>query len=119
MDALMKLAPFCRKAGIVVTGRERMARLGGKLGFVVITRDLSANSRKEALQRYACPIAEWGTPAEMKALFGLDNAKIVGFLAHPLSKKLFEDFKPFVIAREMLPSRPGRAAARPEEPAGK
>lgn len=113
MDSLTKLAPFCRKAGVVVTGRERMARLGRKLGFIVITRDLSANSRKEALQRYACPIAEWGTMAEMKQWFGLDNAKIVGFLSHPLSKKLFEEFKPFLVEREEKPRPPAPDQAPP------
>jgi hypothetical protein len=103
VDVLEKLAPFCRKAGVMVTGREKLARMGGQLVFVMITSDLSNNSRREVLQRLPVPVVEYGTTEEIKRLFGLENAKIIGFKKNSLSTQILEALKPFLVVRPPPP----------------
>jgi hypothetical protein len=103
VDVLEKLAPFCRKANVVVTGREKLAQMGCNLVFVMITSDLSANSRNEVMQRIKVPVVEYGTSAEIQRLFGLENAKIVGFKRNSLSTQILAALKPFVVARTPPP----------------
>ena len=48
-----RLFAFVRRAGILIVGRETLARSKSRLHFVLIAKNLSENSRREILAQYA------------------------------------------------------------------
>jgi hypothetical protein len=48
-----RLFPFVLRARILIIGRETLSRSKGKLHFVLITEDLSENSREAILAEFA------------------------------------------------------------------
>ena len=110
-EQLAPLASFARRAHLFVTGREKLHRGSRGLAFVLITEDISENSRREVLERIACPIYQALTAADVEALFGLANAKIVGFRKNGLSDNLAKSLQPFLVvpqARHPAQSTPNQ-----------
>ena len=106
-DQLAPLASFARRAHLFVTGREKLHRSARGLAFVLITEDISENSRRETLERCNCPIYQALTTDDVKNLFGLENAKIVGFRKNGLSDNLARHLQPFLVVpqpRQQAPS---------------
>ena len=105
-DQLAPLASFARRAHLFITGREKLHRAGRSLAFVLITEDISENSRREALERCNCPIYQALTAADLQALFGLENAKMVGFRKNGLSANLERILQPFqIVPQPRLPAQ--------------
>ena len=103
-ERLAPLASFARRAHLFVTGREKLHRSARGLAFVLITEDISENSRREVLERIACPVYQALTAADVEALFGLDNAKIVGFRKNGLSDNLAKHLQPFLVVSQVRPT---------------
>ena len=89
-----KLAPFARRSGAAITGRERLLRLRAKLEFVLLTEDISANSRREIEGQFNCPVVTFLTSADVARLFGYHGTKVVGFTKSSLSHSLLEACQP-------------------------
>lgn len=87
-ESLRPLANFARRAGIIVNGREKLRRSQKQLHCILVTCDISENSLREITQGCRCPVYQALTSGDLESLFGLSNAKIVGFKDNPLSRNL-------------------------------
>ena len=75
-----RLFPFVLRSRILLAGRETLLRGKSKLHFVLITTDISENSRTEILSDFAhYPIVQHYQSADLEKHFGLKGAKVIGF----------------------------------------
>jgi len=98
-----KLAPFARRAGIAVTGRERLARLGKRLVFVWVTTDASERTVRELQRQFACPLVCCLTSADVERLLGYQGTKVVGFVRSSLAQSLYRAGADFRIREDSEP----------------
>ncbi len=90
VPAAEPLFAFARRARILLVGREALARSRARLHFVLITGDISDNSRAEILsdfRRY--PVVEHYRSEDLERFFGVRGAKVVGFRRSDLSRSLY------------------------------
>lgn len=91
---IITLAPFCRRAGILVTGRKKLELLGNKIAFILVANDISANSLDEVLETFpSIPVVQWGTSNDFHTLFDLENTKIIGVKRSSLAEQIFADMQ--------------------------
>ena len=89
-----RLFPFVLRSRILLVGRETIFRRRGKLHFVLVTTDLSENSRAEILSELSdYPIVQHYTSEELEKHFGLKGAKVVGFAKSSLSQSIYAELK--------------------------
>ena len=90
-----KLIPFALRARVVLVGRERIMQYRKRLAFLLITEDISENSRNEALRIFPCPIYQLLTMEGVEEVFGYKGTKVLGFRRSPLSRSIAEALKEF------------------------
>ena len=89
-----RLFPFVLKSRALIVGRDALARSKGKLHFVLITTDLSENSREQVLKDFAhYPVVQHYTEAEMEQFFRLKGTKVVGFAKSGLAQSIYAELK--------------------------
>ncbi len=89
-----RLFPFTRRAGILVVGRQNLLRGKKRLHFILMTCDISDNSRREILHDFAgIPIVQCYHVDEMEQFFGLHNCKVLGFSRSSLAVSIFRELK--------------------------
>jgi hypothetical protein len=99
-----RLFPFVLRSRILIIGRDQLYRTKGRLHFVLITTDLSENSREQILQDFAnYPVVQRFTTAELEDYFKIKNAKVVGFKKSTLAQSIYAEMKEFRINK---PPRP-------------
>ncbi|MFH1574684.1 MAG: hypothetical protein ABIG68_11915 [Acidobacteriota bacterium] len=92
--------PFASRAKILIIGRDTLRRSKGKLHFVLITSDISENSRAEILRDFRhCPLVQHYTTDELERLFGIRKAKVVGFRRSDLAQSIYAELKQHRINR--------------------
>jgi len=73
-----------------------LLRSKNKLHFVLITTDISENSRDEILAEFAhYPVVQHYQTHDLKNHFGLEGAKIVGFAKSALAQSLYAELKQY------------------------
>jgi len=93
-----RLFAFALRSRILVVGRDQLARSKGKLHFVLITRDLSENSRSEILSKFArYPVIQLYTQPELEDLFRIRGAKVIGFRKSNLARSIYAELKEYRI----------------------
>lgn len=97
MDMLAKMAPFLIRSRTVIPGRERLVQLRNRLAFILITTDISENSRREIQAKFHCPIVQVCTAEEIRQLFGYGNCKILGFRRTSPATSVFKALREFLI----------------------
>ncbi len=108
-----RLFPFVIRSRGLIVGRETLARSKSQLHFVLITTDLSENSRKEVLSDYShYPVVQRYTSAELETFFGLQATKVVGFQKSDLAKSIYAELKEY----RLNPPRPQASAPPPKAP---
>lgn len=100
LQQLKKLAPFVVRSHAAVTGRLKLVQQQRKLAFVLMTTDVSENSRKEVLRELFCPVYQALTMAEVEELFHLSNTKILGFRLGGMGASLQRCFQGCLITAE-------------------
>ena len=76
--AVERLFPFVIRSRILLVGRETLGRSKSKLHFVLITRDISEQSREQVLADFAYyPVVQHYTSAELEKFFGVKGAKVL------------------------------------------
>jgi hypothetical protein len=71
---------FILRARILIVGREILARSKSNLQFILITEDISENSRQEILEDYKhYPVVQHYTMQELEKSFGIHGTRVVGF----------------------------------------
>jgi hypothetical protein len=102
------------KARILLIGRDTLRRSKSKLHFVLITTDLSDNSRAEVLTDFAhYPIVQKYTPAELDTFFGIKGAKVIGFAKSNLAQSIYAEMKDSRINQPLAPSKPAGSPPTP------
>ena len=93
-----RLFPFVLRSRILLTGRETLPK--SKLHFVLITTDISENSRTEILAEFAhYPIVQHYQSEDLEKHFGLKGAKVIGFAKSGLAQSLYAELKQHRINR--------------------
>lgn len=89
-----RLFPFVLKARALIVGRDTLARSKGRLHFVLITTDLSENSREQVLKDFAhYPIVQHYTEADLERFFQLKGTKVIGFAKSGLAQSIYAELK--------------------------
>jgi hypothetical protein len=106
-EPVERLFPFVLRSRILLVGRETLQRSKSRLHFVLVTADLSENSRLEILANFAhYPIVQRYTMAELEKWFGVKSTKVIGFQKSGLAQSLYAELKEY---RINLPIKTGRA----------
>jgi hypothetical protein len=89
-----RLFPFALRARILVVGRETLLRSKSRLHFVLITHDLSEQSRKAVLSEFGhYPVVQRYTTAELDQFFRLKGTKVLGFAKSGLAQSIYAEMK--------------------------
>ena len=93
-----RLFSFVLRSRILIVGRDTLARSKSRLHFVLITRDLSENSRAEVLSDFAhYPVVQHYTAEELERFFGIKGAKVIGFEKSGLAQSIYAELKEYRI----------------------
>ena len=89
-----RLFPFALRARILMAGRETLLRSKRRLHFVLITTDLSEQSRKEVLSDFAhYPVVQRYTATELERFFGVKGTRVLGFAKSGLARSIYAEMK--------------------------
>lgn len=89
-----RLFPIVLKARALIVGRDTLRRSKGRLHFILVTTDLSENSRAQVLKDFAhYPIVEHYTAVDLEKFFGLKGTKVVGFAKSGLAQSIYAELK--------------------------
>src|SRR2546426_12302896 len=89
-----RLLPFVLRSRNLLVGRETLQRSKSKLHFVLITSDISENSRAEILSEFAhYPVVQHYQTEDLEKHFGLKGSKVVGFAKSGLAESLYAELK--------------------------
>jgi len=120
-----RMFPFVLRSGILLVGRETLARSKGRLHFVLLTTDLSEKSRERMIQDFCYyPIVQRWTSADLEVFFGVKGAKVVGFRKSGLAQSIYAELKSFRVNKPITPVRAegkrddSAVEARPEPASG-
>ena len=114
-----RLFPFVLRARALLIGRETLTRSKSQLQFVLMTRDISENSRAEVLADFThYPVVQCFTAPDLEKFFNIRGAKVIGFKKSGLSKSLYAELKDWRVNKPAPVSappatQPGQAAAKP------
>jgi hypothetical protein len=109
---LERLFPLVLRSRLLLVGRETIRRSKSHLHFVLITRDISENSREEMLKTFQhYPVVQHYTSADIEEHFGLKGTKVVGFQKSALAQSIYAELKPHrlnkpVVKTETKPGEP-------------
>jgi hypothetical protein len=91
-----RLFPFVLRTRSLLVGRDTLRRSKGKLHFILITRDLSENSRAQVLRDFEhYPVVQHYTETELKEFFGVKGTKVVGFTKSGLAQSIYAELKSY------------------------
>ena len=124
--------PLVLRSRLLLVGRETIRRSRSQLHFVLVTRDLSENSREEMLKTFRhYPVVQHYTAADLEEHFGLKGTKVIGFKKSALARSIYAALKPHRINKPFvkaappteagsseLVNRPGSAGASPYQKQG-
>jgi hypothetical protein len=89
-----RLFPFVLRSRSLLVGRETLLRSKSRLHFVLITSDLSEQSRAKVLSDFAhYPVVQHYTSEELERFFGLKGTKLVGFEKSGLAQSIYAELK--------------------------
>jgi len=89
-----RLFPFVLRSRNLMVGRETLGRSKSRLHFVLITLDISEQSRAEVLSEFAhYPVVQLYTSAELDQFFGVKGTKVIGFQKSGLAQSIYAELK--------------------------
>jgi ribosomal protein L7Ae-like RNA K-turn-binding protein len=101
-----RLYPFVLRSRILRVGRETLQRSKGKLHFVLITTDLSPNSKAAVLSEFShYPVVEYYTSADLEKFFGIKGAKVIGFAKSGLAQSIYAEMKVYRLNKPPQPRK--------------
>ena len=115
-----RLFPFVLKARALIVGRDTLARSKGRLHFVLITTDISENSREQILKDYAhYPVVQHYAEADLEKYFGLRGTKVVGFAKSGLAQSIYAEMKAHRINQPVTPTKSKLLESPPAPPSAR
>ena len=110
-----RLFPFVLKSRLLLVGRDTLRRSKSRLHFILITRDLSQNSRALVLKDFEhYPIVEHYTEADLETFFGVKGTKVIGFAKSGLAQSIYAELKEHRINRPVTKSKAPEAPSPPD-----
>ena len=89
-----RLFPFVMRSRNLLVGRDTLRRSKSRLHFVLITHDISEQSRAEVLSDFAYyPVVQHYTSAELEQFFGVKGTKVIGFEKSGLAQSIYAELK--------------------------
>jgi hypothetical protein len=89
-----RLFPFVLRSRNLLVGRETLGRSKSRLHFVLITLDISDQSRADVLSEFAhYPVVQLYTSAELEQFFGVRGTKVIGFQKSGLAQSIYAELK--------------------------
>src|ERR1041385_7737768 len=102
-----RLFPFVLRSRNLMVGRDTLLRSKSKLHFVLITTDISDNSRAEILSQFAhYPVVQHYQTDDLEKHFGLKGTKVIGFSKSGLAQSLYAELKQYRINKPCPTDRP-------------
>ena len=109
-----RLFPFVLKSRLLLVGRDTLRRSKSRLHFILITRDLSQNSRALVLKDFEhYPIVEHYTEADLETFFGVKGTKVIGFAKSGLAQSIYAELKGHRINRPVTKSKAAETPSLP------
>jgi hypothetical protein len=109
-----RLFPFVLRSRILIVGRDSLRRSRGRLHFVLITTDISANSRARILSDFAhYPIVECYAEADLERFFNVKGTKVLGFMKSGLAQSIYAELKPRRINKPVTKPKPRESPPTP------
>jgi len=106
-----RLFPLVLRSRVLIVGRETSRRSKSRLHFVLITSDISENSREEMLKTFMhYPVVQHYTSGDLEQFFGLKCAKVIGFAKSTLARTLYAELKPHRLNRPFVKAPPKNEA---------
>ena len=114
-----RLFPFVLRSRNLLVGRETLHRSKSKLHFVLLTCDLSDNSRAAILSDFEhYPVVQHYTSEELEKFFGIKGAKVIGFQKSGLAQSIYAELKQHRINKPSVGQKPPTPSPPVEERAG-
>jgi hypothetical protein len=115
-----RLFPFVLRSRNLMIGRETLGRNKSRLHFVLITLDISEQSRAEVLSEFAhYPVVQLYTSEELEQFFGVKGTKVIGFQKSGLAQSIYAELKQHRLNkpgdRGTVPSGDNAGTRRPGE----
>ncbi len=105
-----RLFPFVLKSRALIVGRDTLARSKSNLHFILITTDISENSREQILKDYAhYPVVQCYTEADVEKYFALKGTKVLGFAKSGLAQSIYAEMKQHRINKPVTKATPKNA----------
>ena len=102
-----RLFPFVLRSRNLLVGRDTLRRSKSKLHFVLLTRDLSENSRSTILSDFEhYPVVQHYTSEELEKFFGIKGAKVIGFQKSGLAQSIYAELKQHRINKPWAGQKP-------------
>jgi hypothetical protein len=99
-----RLFPFVMRSRALLVGRDTLWRNRRRLHFVLITLDISEQSRAEVLSDFAhYPVVQLYTSAELEQYFGVKGAKVIGFQKSGLAQSVYAELKQHRLNKPVKP----------------
>jgi hypothetical protein len=100
-----RLFPFVVKSRAFIVGRDILARSKSNLHFILITTDISDNSRDQILRDYThYPVVQCYTEADLGKFFAVKGTKVMGFTKSGLAQSIYAELKPHRINKASNPA---------------
>ena len=99
-----RLFPFVLRSRNLLVGRDTLARSKNRLHFVLITHDLSEQSRAEVLSDFShYPVVQHYTSEELDQFFQLKGTKMIGFQKSGLAQSIYAELKQYRLNKPAKP----------------
>src|SRR5215216_5990970 len=114
-----RMFPFVLRSRALIVGREILSRSKTDLHFVLITDDISENSRTEILSEFThYPVVQLYTSEDLEKHFGIKGAKVVGFKKGGLAQSIYAEIKQHRLNKPAQPTAPPGRPSRGGEGRG-
>lgn len=111
VKSVERLFPFVLKARALIVGRDTLERSKSRLHFILVTTDISENSRAQILSEYThYPVVQCYTEADVEKFFALKGTKVLGFAKSGLAQSIYAELKPHRINKPVTKVAPESAA---------
>jgi len=105
-----RLFPFVLKSRALIVGRDTLVRSKSNLHFILITTDISENSREQILKDYThYPVVQHYTEADVENFFALKGTKVLGFAKSGLAQSIYAELKQHRINKPVSTSNQPKA----------
>ena len=89
-----RLFPFVLRSKNLIVGRDTLQRSKSRLHFILVTEDISENSRNQILGEFAhYPVVQHFTSADLETFFKVKGTKVVGFEKSGLAQSIYAELK--------------------------